>query len=113
LRVKTVVTAIVFAGIILLALFDVTFVLDFGGVRMVEVPDQAVEVQYENCFREKDEALHANAFGTIDNPDVQREVISAGRQRISRECRNEYPPRLIEIEQQLEFNLIDLESRFW
>lgn len=106
-------TSVVLAAIVLLVLYDVTFVLDFGGVQTVEAPDRAVEIQYENCFREKDEALHADAFGTIDNPDVQREVISAGRQRIGRECRDEFPQRLIEVENQSEFNLIDLESRFW
>lgn len=102
-----------FAGIILLALYDITFVLNFGGVRAVETPDPAIEVQYYRCYQEMDAALHADAFGTIDNPDVQREVISAGRQRISRECRVEYPQRLIEVEQQSEFNLIDLSPRFW
>ncbi|MGI9204925.1 MAG: hypothetical protein ACR2Q3_13005 [Woeseiaceae bacterium] len=113
MRVKTLVTSVVFAGIILLALYDVTFVLDFGGVHTVPAPDPVSESLYENCFRENDEALHADAFGTIDNPDVQREVISAGRQRIRRQCRDEFPQRLIDVEQQSEFNLIDLEARFW
>lgn len=113
LKVKIAVTSVVLAAIALLALYDINLVLDFGGVRTVDAPDQAVEMQYENCFREKDEALHADAFGTIDNPDVQREVIAAGRQRIRRECRDEYPRRMIEVEQQSEFNLIDLEARFW
>ena len=113
LKVKIAGAFVVLAAIVLLALYDITFVLDFGGVRTVEAPDQAVEIQFENCFHEKDEALHADAFGTIDNPDVQREVISAGRQRIRRECRALFPQRLIEVEQQSERNLIDLAARFW
>jgi len=113
LKSRNIVSLVVITGIILLVLYDVTFVLNFGGTRAVETPDPALEIQYERCYQEKDAALHAEAFGTIDNPDVQREVISAGRQRIARECRADYPQRPIRVEQQSEFNLIDLDPRFW
>ena len=113
LKPRNIVSLVVLGGIVLLGLYDVNFVLEFGGTRIVEKPDPAVEVQYGNCYRDKDAALHTHAFGTIDNPDVQREVISAGRQRITRECRDEHPQRLIEVEQQAETNLLDLSPRFW
>lgn len=113
MKFKNIVSLVVIAGIVLLVLYDVTFVLNFGDTRAVETPDPAVEVEYERCYQQKDAALHAEAFGTIDNPDVQREVISAGRQRIASECRAEYPKRLTTIDLPSEFNLIDLDPRFW
>lgn len=91
--------------------FEVTFILDFGGDSTIDRPDSAREEQFMGCYQEKDEAMHKAAFGTIDNPDVQREYISANRERIHRECREQFPQRMVQ--EQSDFNLIDLKPRFW
>ncbi len=97
----------------LVVLFDVTFVMDFGGSTNIDRPDPAIEAQYLACFQQRDEVMHDIAFGTIDNPDVQREYISANRARIARVCRNLHPQQFIEVQENTEFNLIDVYARFW
>lgn len=101
------------AGIFTFVLFEVNFVLDFGGTEVGELPDPAVEQAFESCYLEKDEEIHATAFGTIDNPDVQKEFISASRAVANRECRELNPKLMIPTERKSSFNLVDLRSRFW
>ena len=93
--------------------YEIDMVLDFGGTTTVVKPDPVSEALYLNCYEEKDERMHAEAFGTIDNPDVQREFISANRQRIEAECRAEHPPKSVEIVEESPLNLIDMKARFW
>jgi hypothetical protein len=57
--------------------------------------------------------MHRQAFGTIDNPDVQREFISANRAVIAAECRGEFLQQLISVESDTSLNLIDVHPRFW
>lgn len=104
---------LILTGIFTFVLFEVNFVLDFGGIEVGELPDPAVEAAFESCYLKKDEEIHATAFGTIDNPDVQKEFISAGRAVAERECRELNPKIMIPTEQKSSFNLVDLQPRFW
>lgn len=97
----------------LFVLYDVTFVMNFGGVNEIERPDPAVEARFEQCYLERDDEMHRVAFDTIDNPDVQREYISANRARIARECRAENPTEIIRADERSAVNIIDLQPRFW
>jgi len=53
--------------------------------------DSAAGSRYQQCFDERDKAMHREAFATIDNPDVQKEFIATNRDRIREECRREFP----------------------
>jgi hypothetical protein len=101
------------AIVILPGLFEVTIPLDVAPARDVQIPDPAVEAEYSSCYQEKDRAMHRAAFGTIDNPDVQKEFISSNRVHIARDCRLEFPEQLITVQEPPRFNLVDLEPRFW
>jgi hypothetical protein len=107
------ISILVFALVVVFILFEVNFVLDLGGSQELEVPDPEVEAAYDACYREKDDEIHKTAFGTIDNPDVQREFITSSRARAAAECRQEHPERTITVEMSSSFNLVDLEPRFW
>jgi len=100
-------------SILIFVLFEVNFVLDFGENEMNMTADPAVEQAFESCYLKKDDEIHATAFGTIDNPDVQKEFISSGRAVANRECRERFPKVMISAEQESGFNLIDLHPRFW
>lgn len=94
-------------------LFDVEFVFDITGSSQSQIEDPDVEVAYENCYAYKDDEIHATAFGTIDNPDVQKEFITSNRARAAAECRNLHPAVMITVEEPGRFNLVDLTPRFW
>ena len=104
---------VVVLGISTFVLFDVSFPFDISLSHETEMPDPSVEAEYTRCYQEKDEDMHEVAFGTIDNPDVQKEFISTNRERIARECRQAIPEQLITIEEPSRFNLVDLKPRFW
>jgi hypothetical protein len=101
------------AGIITILLFEVNFVLDWGGSVVREFPDPSVESEYKRCYQEADKRIHDTAFGTIDNPDVQKEFISSNEARAAAECRALYPEVMIRTEESADFNLVDLKPRFW
>jgi len=101
------------ALLVMFVLFDVTLVLDFGTSNPDKFPDPVVEAEFARCYQEKDRQIHATAFGTIDNPDVQREFISANRAKARRECRALYPESLIAEDNSSGFNIVDLTPRFW
>jgi hypothetical protein len=101
------------ASALLFALFDVRFVFDISAGSEREITDPAVEAGYARCYEQKDEDIHETAFGTIDNPDVQREFITSRRAIARRECRARYPESTIIVEEPARFNLVDLEPRFW
>ena len=80
MNLKKTTTIFVFGAIAVVVLFYVDWILDFGQSNEYEVPAAAVEALYENCYAIKDDAMHRQAFGTIDNPDVQRESWERARQ---------------------------------
>lgn len=101
------------AALLLVTLFEVRFVFDVSSASTREVPDPAVEEAFTACYEERDEEIHETAFGTIDNPDVQREFITAERAAARRECRAEFPAAVIVVEEPARFNVIELTPRFW
>jgi hypothetical protein len=107
------ISLMILAGIIIFVLFEVNFVLDFGGPGIDEIPDPQVESDYERCYQQEDAEIHATAFGTIDNPDVQKEFISANRARAAAKCRDLHPAIMIPVAGSPGFNLVDLQPRFW
>lgn len=113
LNLKKSAIIVALGAIAAVVLFDINWVFDLGGTHSFEAPDPAIEALYENCYATKDDAMHRQAFGTIDNPDVQREFISANRAAIAAECRAEFPQQLISIETNSTINLLDVEPRFW
>jgi len=105
-----------FAVLLIVAIFiffDVSFPLELASSYEAQVPDSSVEAEYERCYLERDREMHQVAFGTIDNPDVQREFISTNRERIARECRELIPERLVTVREPARFNVVDLKPRFW
>ena len=100
------------AFLLVLILFRVTFDPEFALPKTVEIVDVEQEVRFDVCVAHRDVELHGDAFGTIDNPAVQHEFITANREAIRAECRAEFPRETIEVEQPFRFNLLDLEFRF-
>jgi hypothetical protein len=58
-----------------------------------ESPEPAMPVRspqqilYEECVAARDYEIHKKTFATIDNPDVQREVLATQKEIAKRECR--------------------------
>lgn len=105
--------ALLAGTIVTVALFDVEPVFDVALPGESGIPDPAVEEAYARCYQKRDDEIHATAFGTIDNPDVQKEFIASNRQRAARECRDRYPGVMITVREPARFNFFDLEPRFW
>lgn len=93
-------------------LFDVRYVPRWQLPGELQLPDPEQEARYSNCFAEQDHRIHEVAFGTIDNPDVQREYIATERDKARSDCRQKFPRRLITETRPFDFNLIDLDFRF-
>ena len=110
---RKIILFLVAAGILMFALFDMRFVFDISMGSEREVPDPGVEAAYARCYEQKDEEIHETAFGTIDNPDVQREFITSERAIARRACRAQHPETLIVVEDPARFRLIELTPRFW
>ena len=100
------------ALVVFIALFEISFDFEFslGGEGRQLDPDQ--EERYEACYAERDREIHDIAFGTIDNPDVQKLYISNNRDVAVAECRAQFPERWIEVNEPLRFNLVDLRFRY-
>lgn len=103
--------AVFLAGLFLL--FDVDFVMDIAGPAESQIADPEVEARYQACYAARDEEIHTTAFGTIDNPDVQKEFITSNRARAAAECRALHPESIITVIEPPRFNLVDLTPRFW
>jgi hypothetical protein len=110
---RTAISLVIIFAIIVLTLYEVSFDVRFEFARQEQRPDPAVEAEYARCFEQKDKDMHSVAFGTIDNPDVQKEFIIANREIIRRECRQRFSEKLITVTLSSCFNLVDLRARFW
>lgn len=97
----------------LLILFDVAFNFEFSLPAESEQLDESQESRYQACYEEHDAGIHRTAFGTIDNPDVQKEFIISGRAKAAAECRADYPTQSKTVSTPFRFNIVDLEARFW
>ncbi len=108
-----VISGLVAVGVAVLALYEVDFVFDFSGSSESRIADPEVEAAYAACYAARDDEIHATAFGTIDNPDVQKEFITSSRARAAAECRALHPQSMITVEEPARFDLVDLAPRFW
>lgn len=112
-NVRRIIVVAIAAALLLVLLYDVRFVFDVSSASTREVSDPAVEEAFTACYEDRDEAIHETAFATIDNPDVQREFITAERAAARRECRERFPAATLVIEEPARFNIVDLTPRFW
>ena len=94
------------------ALFDVRFNFEFSLPATSNQPDTAQEARFDACYAEHDEEIHDVAFGTIDNPDVQKLFIINSRKQAATECRLLFPEQLIAVEEPFRFNILDLQFRY-
>ena len=110
---KSIFLLVAAALVVTVALYDVSIAVEFALPGEKTVVDAKQEARYEACYAAKDEVIHETAFGTIDNPDVQKEYIASNRARAAHECRLEFPERSKAEKTRFRFNLVDLEPRFW
>ena len=100
------------AAVIVLLLFDVDVNPRMSLPGETEAIDPEQEARYEACVEEQDRIVHGETFAAIDNPDVQREVLTTRKSEAKRECRERYPERTTVVEVPFEFNIVDLEFRY-
>ena len=100
------------ALIVFIVLFEISFNFEFALPGENRQPDAAQEARYAACYAEKDKEIHDVAFGTIDNPDVQKLYISNNRDKAVAECRAEFPEQWIVVDEPFRFHLIDVRFRF-
>ena len=98
---------------LVITLYDVKLDFVFSLPGEIEQIDPAQEAFYARCYELRDEQIHDTAFGTIDNPDVQKEFINTHRAQAESECRKEYPERWITVRQPFALKLLDLQPRYW
>ena len=96
----------------LLVLFEIRFRVEFSMPGESSQLDAAQEARYAACYAQRDNEIHDVAFGTIDNPDVQKLYISNNRTMAAAECRQRFPEQWTVIEGPFRFNLVDLKFRF-
>jgi hypothetical protein len=96
-----------------IVLFEVSFDPQFALPKEADRPDAEQEAGYAACYAERDAEIHRLAFGTIDNPDVQKEFINTRRGRAAAECRVLHPEKMVTVTTPLRIKLVDLEPRYW
>lgn len=99
--------------VVFLLFFDVSLNPEFSLPAEKSVPDANQEAQFQDCFDSRDTEIHHQAFGTIDNPDVQKEFISSHRAAAEKTCRSNYPQEMVTVRSPLRVNLFDIRPRFW
>ena len=100
------------AVVALLVLFEIHFRVEFSLPGASSQLDAGQEARYAACYTERDIEIHDAAFGTIDNPDVQKLYILNNRNLAATECRQQFPEQWTVIEEPFRFNLIDLKFRY-
>ena len=100
------------AVVALLVLFEIRFRVEFSMPGESSQLDAAQEARYAACYAQRDNEIHDVAFGTIDNPDVQKLYILNNRNLAATECRQQFPEQWTVIEEPFRFNLIDLKFRY-
>ena len=99
--------------VVFLALFEVRLDFVFSRAREVMVADAGQEARFAACVEERDRQIHREAFGTIDNPDVQREVLKTEKEKAVAACREHYPEFLVPVSEPMQFRLFDVKLRYW
>ena len=100
------------ALIVLFVLFDVRINFEFSMPGASSQLDAAQEARYMACFAARDMEIHDVAFGTIDNPDVQKLYILNNRDEATAGCRARFPQQWITVDEPVRFNLVDLQFRY-
>jgi len=98
--------------VVLLLLFEVRVNVAFSLPAESEQPDAAQETRYATCYASRDKEIHKRAFGTIDNPDVQKLYILNNRELAVTECRQRFPEQRVTVREPFHFNVVDLRFRF-
>ena len=109
---KKALLVVIAALLLVLALFKVDVNPQFSLPRDIERADAKQEARYDDCVEEQDRIVHGETFAAIDNPDVQREVLSRRMEEAKTECRQQFPRRVVTVSEPFRFNLVDLEFRF-
>jgi hypothetical protein len=112
-KISKIISVVVAVVLAVFVLYDVQLDLDFDAAGERRVPDPEIEAAYRACYQSLDDEIHGIAFGTIDNPDVQKEYISSNQAIAARECRARFPQKMLIERTPFSFNLVDLEPRFW
>jgi hypothetical protein len=110
---KKIISLLASAGLLMIVFYEISLPLEFASVETIQMPDPDTEAAFARCYAEKDREMHEAVFGAIDNPDVQKEMISTNRDLIAGECRQRFPDQLITVERDIPSNLIELKPRFW
>jgi hypothetical protein len=92
-------------------LFDVSLNPEFSLGGEKRELDPAREARYAACFAGRDREIHAEAFGTIDNPDVQKLFIINHRADAVADCRREFPEAWRTVDEPPRINVFDLRIR--
>jgi len=100
------------ALVLLPVLFEIRVDFEFSLPGQSEQPDPDQEARYAACYAARDDEIHDVAFGTIDNPDVQKLYISNNRAVAATDCRLQFPEQLIEVDEPFRLNVVDLHFRF-
>ena len=108
---KTVIWTLVAAFVVFLLLFDIQLNPEFSMGGEKRELDPAREADFAACYGQRDKEIHAQAFGTIDNPDVQKLYISNNRAEAEAACRREFPELWRTATEPPHFNLFDLRFR--
>jgi hypothetical protein len=95
------------------AFFDVSLDVQFALPQELLEPDPDREALYSACYAQRDVEIHRAAFGTIDNPDVQKEYINSNRRLVAAECRAAHPQSMITVATPFRFSLFAVEARYW
>ena len=98
------------AIIAFLVLFDVQ--LEFSLPRETRQADPGQEARYAACYAARDREIHDLAFGTIDNPDVQKLYITNNRALAAEDCRQRFPEKSVTVKEPLRFKLTEVRFRF-
>lgn len=107
-------SALMIAAVVtVLLLFDISVDVEFGLPGEERRPDLEQEARFADCFRKRDAEIHEIAFGTIDNPDVQKEFINTNREHATAECRSSFPATEVIVTTPFHMKLLDFEPRYW
>ena len=109
---KTAILIVVATLVAVFALFDVRVDFQFSLPTERSQPDATQEVRFDACYAERDKEIHDVAFGTIDNPDVQKLFIINNWKQAATECRLRFPEQLTAVEEPFHFNILDLKFRY-
>ena len=96
----------------LFVLFEVRLDFQYSLPAASQQPDLDQEARYAACYADRDREIHDVAFGTIDNPDVQKLYIKNNRDKAAAECRQRFPEQLVTVDEPFRFNVVDLHFRF-